>query len=119
MNAYIVVVSEVRVGDCNASGSNNGINESILTFRHRNMVKPDVRRTVNRYTVSIGSSPHSEMVYRVSNHTTATLGNVVNVQSMDDDVFHKLHCDPCAMRDMDISSSCIDRLVAINQKLLV
>ena len=119
MNVYVVVVSEVRVGDCNGSGSNNGINESILTLRHGDMVKPNVRRTVYRQTVPIGSSPHSEMVRRVTDHTTATLRYVVNMQPMDNNMSNKLHRDPRAMRDMDISSSRIDGLEAINQKLLV
>lgn len=114
MNTHIVVVGEMRVRDSDTGGAHYSVDETILAFRHRNVVKPNVCCSKDGDTISIGHSSKPKMVIRVSYHATSALDDVMDVKPMDDDIMHVLHRDPSTICDVHVSATSIDRLVTIN-----
>ena len=53
----LVVVCEMAIGDGNSSGTLNGINQSISSVSHGNMVNPNITRAKDGNSITITLSP--------------------------------------------------------------
>lgn len=113
------MVSEMAVGDGDASGPLDNIDQTISTSRHGNVINPDIGRTEDGDAISVALSPKTDMVLLVHDHPSITLDNIVNMESMDDHIPYKLDHDPCTPNNTYIGSPGIYGLIARHNQLLV
>ena len=109
----------MAVGDGNGSGSHDGINKSIIAISHGNMIDPDIARTKDGNAISITLSPQPIMCLGISDHSTPMNLNVVDLNSMDDDVADKLDGDASTTGNVDLNASSINGLIAGHDELLL
>ena len=115
----MVMVSEVIIGDGDGSGSLHDVDEPIHAVRHGNMINPDVRRAEYGDPITVAASSKSEMHDGVPDHAAAAGLDVMDVESVDDDVLHELDGDASAVGDMNVGTAAVDGLVAGDEQLLV
>lgn len=118
MNYYLIVVCEMAVGDGNSSGSHDGINESITTISHGNMVNPNIAGAKDGNAITITISPKTIVGLRISNKSTIANLNVKNFDSMDDHILDELDGNTSPISNVDINSSSINGLVTCHNELL-
>ena len=115
----LVVVGEMAVGNRNGGGSHDYIDKSIVAVSHRDMIHPDVARTKDGNAISITLSPEPVMGLRISDHPTTMNRNVVDLNSMDDDVVDELEGEASTAGNVHIDASSINGLVAGHDELLL
>lgn len=113
------MVGQVVVRDSNGRGFLDDVDEPISTVRQRVVVHPDVGRSIDADCIAIAAAPQSDVIHRVPDHATTTRHNVVEVDTMDYDVLHVLHGDPCTVGDVDIGAPAVYRLMAGHDQLLL
>lgn len=111
------MIGEMAVWDGNSGWTHNSINEPIITPSHGNMINPNIRRSINWNPISISLRAVPIMIHRVSNESTTTFLNMMNMEPVDDDVLHKLHRDLTTVADVNIGAARIYGLVISHQKL--
>lgn len=115
---YLIMVGEVTIGYRDGSGPHDGINETIMTPGHGNMVNPNVGGTEDGNAVTIAHGPQTHVVDSVSNHSARTDNNVMDTKAVDDDIFDVLKSNASPISNLNISPSCINGLVAGHDELL-
>lgn len=116
---YLIMLSEMAVGDGDTSWSLNSINEPIRAIGHRNVVDPKVGRAEDGNPIPVASGPQTDVADRVSNQATRSGNNVVNVEAVDDDVLDELDGDTCPAGNVDVDAPSINGLVTSHDELLV
>lgn len=112
-------MSKVAIGDGDGSGSHNGIDETVMTSGHGNMVNPNIGGTEDGNAVAIAHCPQTHMVDSVSDHPTSTHDDVMNTKAMDDDILDVLKSNASPICNLNIGPSSIDGLVAGHNELLI
>lgn len=113
------MVGEVVVRDGNGSRAHYSINKAISTIGKRVVVNPNVARSKNGDGIAISHCPPPIMRWRAPNHGIASGLAIMDVETMDDDIGHKLDCNASPIGDVDIDTSCINCLKAIHEELLL
>ena len=113
------MVCEMAIRDGNSSGSLNGIYQTILAFFHGNMVNPNIAGAKDGDSIAITPGPNTIVILRISNKSTTTNNNVINLDSMDDHILDKLDGDASTFSNVNIGSSSINGLVTSYNELLV
>lgn len=102
----------MTIGDGDCSGTHDGVDKTILTIGHGNMVDPNISRPKDGDAIAIALCSKPIMVHRISNHSTWFGDNVVDVKVMDDHIVDKLNGEASAVGNVDIGATSVDGLVA-------
>lgn len=116
---YLVVVSEVVVGNSNSSGPHNSIHKPISATRQRVMINPNVTRAKDGDPIAISKSPPPIMRGRAPNHCVTSYLAVVNMQPVDDHVGDELYGDARTISDVDVHAAAVDGLEAVHDEFLL
>ncbi len=113
------MIGKIVVGNGDARGAMNGVNEAVVAVGEVAMVHPDIMGCKHIDAVSIASPSTSEMRGRASDDRVSRIFAVRNVDAMDNDVAHILECVASATSDVDIVIATINCLEAVHDKLLL
>lgn len=62
---YVIVISEMGVGNGDGGGALDDVDEAVGTFGHGDMINPHILCAVQAYSVSVGLCPQPYVVVRV------------------------------------------------------
>lgn len=103
-------------GDCR--GRLNDIDETVDAVVKGIVVDPDVGRLKDADTISVAHSSLSIVLIVVSDYATIPWDGIVDVETMDDDVFGKLDGHLTTIGDVNLCAPSIDSFVTCDHKLL-
>ena len=112
------MVREVIIRDGDGGGGINRVNEPVSASRHGNMVDPDIGRPKDRNPIAIAPRPEPVMPRGVPYKPSFTRLDIMDVNPVDDHVFHKLQRDSRAVRDVHFSAAAVYRFVTVHNELL-
>lgn len=110
-------MSEMAVGNGDGGGSHDGVDKTIFSVGHGNMVDPNVGGTKDGDTIAVAHGPEADVIRGVSNRATWAGNNVVDLNAVDDDVLDELEGDPSSVGNVDVGAPAIDGLVGGDQEL--
>lgn len=87
---YLIMISEMAVGDGDAGWSHDSINDTIWAIWHGNMINPNIGCTEDGNPIAIAHCSKTDMIHRIPNHATTARDNVMNVEAVDDDILDEL-----------------------------
>lgn len=105
-------MSEMTIGNGDASGTHDGIDEAVLACIHGNMVDPYMRRAEDGDTIAIALCSKSIMINGISNIATGFGDDIMDVKAMDDNIVGELNGEASAIGNVNIKATSIDGLVA-------
>jgi hypothetical protein len=117
----VVVVGHVAVGDGDAGGEFDDVDEPVLAVGEGDVVEPDVGGPEDGDAVAVGDGAPAEVVRRVPDVPAVLVGldDVVDVDVMDDDVSDELDGELGAVGDAHLRAAAVDGLVAADDELLL
>lgn len=113
------MIGEVAVGDADAGGAFDGVNEAIGAVLHGDMIDPDILRPEDGDAVAVADGAEAVVVDGVPNHAAVLADDVVEPEAVDDYVADELDGDPGAVGDVDADAAAVDGLVALHDQLLL
>ena len=113
------MLSEITVGDSNASRAHDGIEEAIGASCERDMINPNIGGTEQRDPISIRNRAEPIVSRRVANHRIPARLTIMHIDTMYDDIAHILDRDARPVRNVDLVTSPVDSLVAIHKELFL
>lgn len=66
---YLIMMSEVTIGDGDSRGGRDHIDQPILAIGHGNMVNPNPRGSKHRDPISIATRPEPIVLHRIPNQS--------------------------------------------------
>jgi hypothetical protein len=115
---HFVVLGEVVVGDCHASGAHGDVHQAVRAVGEVAVVHPDVVRGVNVHGIAIGSPPASTVRRGASDGGGAGGDDVVDVHAVEYHVGDGLKREPGTTSDVDVAASAVDGFEAVEDELL-
>jgi hypothetical protein len=117
----IVVVGEVAVGDGDAGGLGDDVDEAVLAVGEGEVVQPHVGGAEDGDAVAVGDGAPAEVVRRVADVAAVLVGgdDVVDVDVVDDDVVDELQRELRAVGDAHLHAAAVNGLVAADDELLL
>jgi len=117
----VVVVGHVAVGDGDARGLDDDVDEAVLAVGEGEVVEPHVGGAEEGDAVAVGDGAPAEVVRRVPDVAAVLVGghDVVDVHVVDDDVVGELHRQLRAVGDPHLRAPAVDGLVALDDELLL
>lgn len=118
-DTYLIVILEVVVGDGDVSGSFDNIHKPIGALSEVAMVHPDIMGAKDVDCISI-RFPSPSGMGRGASHIGRTRGlAIMDVDTMDDNVVHKLQCEASPPGDVNVVAPAVDGLEAVHDELLL
>lgn len=112
------MTSHMAIGDGNGGGSHDCIDQAVLAIGERDMIDPNIGDSEHRNSVAVALRAYPKVIHRVSDHPTLPLLDVVDVQSMNDDIPHELQRDLSSMADVNVGATPVYGLIAGDEQLL-
>ena len=112
MILYLVMLGEVVVGNGDGRGALDDINKPIRPICKVTVVHPNITWPENVDAIPICPPPLSHMCIAASNHRRTRGDEVVNVDSVNDDVGDELQGEARASSNVDVVSSAVNRFEA-------
>ena len=113
------MVSHVIVWDSDGSGAMDGINESIMAVWEWAVVHPDMAPTKDGHPITVWYRPKPVVTWGVSNISIPSLLAVMDVESMYDNVGHKLYSNAWSTCNVNTSSPAINGLEGVHDQLFL
>lgn len=119
IHIYLIVMSEVIVGDGDCSGTQDSINQTICAVRQRVVVHPNVARTKDGNSITIGHGSPAVMRRGAADHGIPSGFAVMDVETVDDDIGDKLNGYAGAVGNVYGGPSTINGFEAVHYELLL
>lgn len=119
IHIYLIVMSEVIVGDGDCSGTQDSINQTICAVRQRVVVHPNVARTKDGNSITIGHGSPAVMRRGAADHGIPSGFAVMDVETVDDDIGDKLNGYAGAVGNVYGGPATINGFEAVHYELLL